>query len=191
MRSLDQLSMMKGQFGRAAAARTAQLLESLRRSRLRNPADLIRLHEIVLFLRAYPQSRTCRGEAEGRFTTNNRRFHEKYNISLQISRSGDGFAGVWQQEREFKGLDSPNNANENYTMRIDAAFRLRLDGNRLTGISESVHRQDSSGSKQDYNAVAFTGTPVSPNSLAVEIVWERDAQGRAMNGATCTLEKRQ
>jgi hypothetical protein len=56
MRSLDQLSMMKGQFGRAAAARTAQLLESLRRSRLRNPADLIRLHEIVLFLRAYPQS---------------------------------------------------------------------------------------------------------------------------------------
>jgi hypothetical protein len=134
---------------------------------------------------------TCRGEAEGRFTTNNRRFHEKYNISLQISRSGDGFAGVWQQEREFKGLDSPDNANENYTMRIDAAFRLRLDGNRLTGISESVHRQDSSGSKQDYNAVAFTGTPVSPNSLAVEIVWERDAQGRAMNGATCTLEKRQ
>jgi hypothetical protein len=56
MRSLDQLSMMKGQFGRAAAARTAQLLESFRRTRLRNPADLIRLHDIVLFLRAYPQS---------------------------------------------------------------------------------------------------------------------------------------
>jgi hypothetical protein len=56
MRSLDQLSEMKGQFGRAAAARTAQLLESLRRTRLRNAADLIRFHEIVLFLRAYPQS---------------------------------------------------------------------------------------------------------------------------------------
>ncbi len=56
MRALDQLSDMKGQFGRVPAARTAQSLEALRRTRLRNPADLIRLHEIVLFLRAYPQS---------------------------------------------------------------------------------------------------------------------------------------
>jgi hypothetical protein len=56
MRPLDQLAEMKGQFGRAAAVRAARLLESLRRSRLRDPAHLIRLHEIVLFLRAYPQS---------------------------------------------------------------------------------------------------------------------------------------
>src|SRR5580700_2455124 len=56
MRALDQLEAMKGQFSSDAARRTAQLLELLRHARLRNPADLIRLHEAVLFLRAYPQS---------------------------------------------------------------------------------------------------------------------------------------
>jgi hypothetical protein len=47
---------MKGQFGTEAATRTVALLESLMRARLREPADLIRLHETALFLRAYPQS---------------------------------------------------------------------------------------------------------------------------------------
>jgi len=56
MRALDQLAEMKGQFGSLAAAKTAALLEKLKRTRLRKPADLIRLHEVVLFLRAYPQS---------------------------------------------------------------------------------------------------------------------------------------
>jgi hypothetical protein len=55
-RFLDQLTKMKGQFGREAALRTAGLLEELRGIRLRQPADLIRLHETALFLRAYPQS---------------------------------------------------------------------------------------------------------------------------------------
>ncbi len=55
VRALDQLEAMKGQFGSAAADRTAGLIEKLKRTRVRN-ADLIRLHEIVLFLRAYPQS---------------------------------------------------------------------------------------------------------------------------------------
>jgi hypothetical protein len=54
---LDDLQSMKGRFGRDAARRTAALLERARRARLRDPADLIRLHETVLFLRAYPQSR--------------------------------------------------------------------------------------------------------------------------------------
>jgi hypothetical protein len=47
---------MKGQFGSDAAARTAALLEALKKARFREPADLIRLHETALFLRAYPQS---------------------------------------------------------------------------------------------------------------------------------------
>jgi hypothetical protein len=55
-RFLDQLAKMKVQFGPAAAERTAMLLEKLQRARLREPSDLIRLHEVVLFLRAYPQS---------------------------------------------------------------------------------------------------------------------------------------
>ncbi|MGA3189393.1 MAG: hypothetical protein ABSF22_19995, partial [Bryobacteraceae bacterium] len=56
MNALALLNDMKGQFGPGAAARTAKLLEKLKRTRLRKPADLIRLHEVVLFLRAYPQS---------------------------------------------------------------------------------------------------------------------------------------
>jgi hypothetical protein len=56
MRALDSLAAMKGQFGRAAARATADLLTRFKTARLRDPADLIRLHETVLFLRAYPQS---------------------------------------------------------------------------------------------------------------------------------------
>jgi hypothetical protein len=56
MRTLDRLAELKGQFGSEAAHRTAALLEKLKRARFREPADLIRLHETVLFLRAYPQS---------------------------------------------------------------------------------------------------------------------------------------
>jgi hypothetical protein len=56
MRALEELTECKGQFGRVAARRTRALLERLVRTRLRQPADLIRLHETVLFLRAFPQS---------------------------------------------------------------------------------------------------------------------------------------
>jgi hypothetical protein len=70
MRALDSLIAMKGQFGRDAARVTGELLEHFskeprRRSvRLRDPADLIRLHETVLFLRAYPQSPRVRRLAD-------------------------------------------------------------------------------------------------------------------------------
>ncbi len=56
LKLLDQLTGMKGQFDPAAASKTVVLLRKLQRSRLRDPADLIRFHETVLFLRAYPQS---------------------------------------------------------------------------------------------------------------------------------------
>jgi len=56
MRALDSLAAMKGQFGPAAARSAANLLAHFTRARLRDPADLIRFHETVLFLRAYPQS---------------------------------------------------------------------------------------------------------------------------------------
>ena len=56
MRALDRLAVTKGQFGREAGAATAALLEKLSAASLRDPAGLIRLHETVLFLRAYPQS---------------------------------------------------------------------------------------------------------------------------------------
>jgi len=56
MKILDELAACKGQFGREAARRTIDLLSRLSTVRIRDAGDLIRLHEIVLFLRAYPQS---------------------------------------------------------------------------------------------------------------------------------------
>jgi hypothetical protein len=53
---LDSIVEMKGQFGRDAARRTVALLERAGKAHWRDPAELIRLHETVLFLRAYPQS---------------------------------------------------------------------------------------------------------------------------------------
>jgi hypothetical protein len=56
MRALDALTECKGRFGRDAARETSALLERLFRAKPHDPADLIRLHETVLFLRAFPQS---------------------------------------------------------------------------------------------------------------------------------------
>lgn len=56
MRALDRLAEAKGQFGKNAARDTAELLREAARKRFREPADLIRFHETVLFLRANPAS---------------------------------------------------------------------------------------------------------------------------------------
>lgn len=53
---LDRLESTKGQFGPQAAARVETLLERVTRARFRDAQSLIRLHEVVLFLRAYPAS---------------------------------------------------------------------------------------------------------------------------------------
>lgn len=58
--SLDQLlahlEAMKGRFGRAEAARARRLLAALGRRRFPDAESLIRFHELLLFLRAFPQS---------------------------------------------------------------------------------------------------------------------------------------
>jgi hypothetical protein len=130
---------------------------------------------------------TFKGEGDGRFTDTNRRYHLKGSYSLQISRSGDGFTGVWQQDREFKGLDDPRAPSDNFTSRLDATFRLRLDGDHLTGVAELAHRQDSSGYKVDYNSIPFTGAVLGPGRLKVEIEWLREPR----NWSDPILEKRQ
>ncbi len=56
MRVLDSLASLKGRFGRDAARHTITLLDRLSRTRIPDPVNLIRFHEIVLYLRAYPQS---------------------------------------------------------------------------------------------------------------------------------------
>src|ERR1700742_51792 len=56
---------MKGQFGRDAARHTMSLLKRVSRARFRESSELIRLHEIVLYLRAYPQSPSVARLADG------------------------------------------------------------------------------------------------------------------------------
>jgi hypothetical protein len=56
MSLVERLAQWKGRFGAEAAERVAALLERLKRARVRDPAQLIELHETVLFLRAYPQN---------------------------------------------------------------------------------------------------------------------------------------
>jgi hypothetical protein len=51
-----QLEDCKGQFGAQAARQTTILLERAARTRFRDPEELIKLHEAVLFLRVYPQN---------------------------------------------------------------------------------------------------------------------------------------
>ena len=50
------LEAWKGQFGAKAAREVVALLKRAERVRFRDPQELIRFHETVLFLRAYPQS---------------------------------------------------------------------------------------------------------------------------------------
>ena len=66
--SLDQLltrlEAMKGRFGPAEAEHTERLLAALGRRRSPDPESLIRFHELLLFLRAFPQSAAVLGMTE-------------------------------------------------------------------------------------------------------------------------------
>jgi len=53
---LDRLEQWKNRFGSGKSVELEKLLEAVRRLRLPDTASLIRLHETLLFLRAYPRS---------------------------------------------------------------------------------------------------------------------------------------
>jgi len=56
MSLVAHLEACKGKFGAQAAREVVALLERTERTRFRDPQELIRLHEAVLYLRAYPQN---------------------------------------------------------------------------------------------------------------------------------------
>jgi hypothetical protein len=56
MSLLPRLEACKGKFGAGAAREVLALLKRVERTRFRDPQELIQLHEVVMFLRAYPQS---------------------------------------------------------------------------------------------------------------------------------------
>jgi hypothetical protein len=57
---LDRLDAAKRQFDRGAQAGTAKLLTTLSHQKFPDPASLIRFHEALLFLRAYPANEEIR-----------------------------------------------------------------------------------------------------------------------------------
>jgi hypothetical protein len=63
-RLLDELEEQKTRFGRGEVVRMAKLLSVLERTRLQNPKQLIRLHEALLFLRAFPHGPSVLARSE-------------------------------------------------------------------------------------------------------------------------------
>ena len=61
---LDQLDELKNQFAPTAARRILRLLKSLSRKNFTDTDSLLRYHEILLFLRAYPQNSAILRAAE-------------------------------------------------------------------------------------------------------------------------------
>ncbi|HKV33162.1 MAG TPA: hypothetical protein VJP89_02465 [Pyrinomonadaceae bacterium] len=62
--ALDQLDKLKTSFGPRDAQRVQSLLERLKRKRINDPETLIRLHELLLFVRAHPHNATVARLAE-------------------------------------------------------------------------------------------------------------------------------
>src|SRR5215813_2312032 len=56
MIQIDRLDELKNQFTSDSARRILRLLEQLSRKKISDTDSLIRYHEILLFLRAYPQN---------------------------------------------------------------------------------------------------------------------------------------
>lgn len=73
---LQQLQEAKLQFGNDAGAKILTLLDTASKARFRHAADLIRLHELLLFIRAYPQNPDVLKKADELLATFSRRVAE-------------------------------------------------------------------------------------------------------------------
>jgi hypothetical protein len=67
--SLNQLDKLKTDFGPKQAKRVEALLARLSRRNFRDPDELLRFHELLLFLRAYPHNATVARKAEAQLRT--------------------------------------------------------------------------------------------------------------------------
>lgn len=72
-RLLDQLDEAKRRFDKQSRLRIERILSRLARQRIRDAESLIRYHEILLFLRAYPQSARIENLAEAELSAFSRK----------------------------------------------------------------------------------------------------------------------
>jgi hypothetical protein len=99
---LTSLEATKGRFERGASARTQALLEELARHQFRDPKSLIRFHESLLFLRAFPQSRAVVAKIEQLLDTFHKRVEKLRGLGVDMSVFDDfdtsGIAGTTMQD---------------------------------------------------------------------------------------------
>ena len=99
---LARLEAAKGQFGRGAAAETTVLLDQLARFTFRDAKSLIRFHETLLFLRAFPQSASLVPKIERLLNSFHERVEMLRGLGVDMSEFDDfdtsGIAGTVMQD---------------------------------------------------------------------------------------------
>ncbi|HXE89398.1 MAG TPA: hypothetical protein VNK82_00375 [Terriglobales bacterium] len=101
-RLLDQLEAAKSRFGMGQAAKVERLLAALGRKRFPDPETLVRFHDSLLFLRAYPPSPAVLRRTEGLLNDFWRRVQVLRSAGADLSLFQDekfsGVAGTWLED---------------------------------------------------------------------------------------------
>ena len=99
---LSQLEAARNRFGRGAAAATIRLLDQLARHDFHDAGPLIRFHEALLFLRAFPQSAALVRRVEALLNTFHLRIEKLRERGADMSEFDDfdtaGIAGTTMQD---------------------------------------------------------------------------------------------
>lgn len=99
---LASLEAAKSRFGRGAATETRRLLEQLSSHSFRDAESLIRFHEILLFLRAFPQSASLVPRIESFLNTFYERVERVSELGVDMSEFDDfdtsGIAGTTMRD---------------------------------------------------------------------------------------------
>ncbi len=102
LRLLDRSEDAKARFGGGQAARVERLLVALGRRRYPDAASLVRFHDALLFLRAYPHSRAVMRRAESLLNSFGRRVQALRSAGADLSLLQDekysGVAGAWLED---------------------------------------------------------------------------------------------
>jgi hypothetical protein len=99
---LGRLEAAKSRFGRGAAAETKILLDQLSRHQFRDAKSLLRLHEALLFLRAFPQSASVIARIEKLLNSFHGRIETLRGLGVDMSTFDEfdaaGIAGTTMQD---------------------------------------------------------------------------------------------
>ncbi len=125
-RELTELEACRYRFGRNEAARVVKLLNRLNAARFANPASLIRFHEVLLFLRAFPQGPAVVHLTERMLNS----FHKKVEAFRKAGANMDAFEPI-----EVSGIAGTQMED---TLSFDVARWLvkRMSGQQMSGKVE-------------------------------------------------------